>query len=202
MSSHKCFFICLHVKGELFFFPLYFLPRFFVFTFLAFPPKTQSTFLCQVQPSKCQHFPKKCPFPKWFSAPKTSVELFEPVPFILAEKNTNKMPIYISMQMTSCSPVITKTWNILVHGKRKEMVCVPVFQGWQKGEPIQKRPYKPEQKRAFIFFQIEKSLHINCRTEVQFLCQYQMNPACQCRRKFTGQYKRAFLWITLQKKGA
>lgn len=96
--------------------------------------------------------------------------------------------------------VITKTWSILVHGKRKEMVCVPVFCGWQKGEPIQKSPYKPEQKRAFIFFQTEKSLHINCRTEVQFLCQYQMNPACQCRRKFTGQYKRTFLWITLQKR--
>lgn len=104
------------------------------------------------------------------------------------------------MQMTSCSSVITKAWKLLVHGKGKEMVCVFVYGGWQKGEPRQKRPCKPEQKRAFIIFQIEKSLHINCRTEVQFPCQYQRNPSCQCMRKFTGQYKRAFLWITLQKK--
>lgn len=130
------------------------------------------------------------------------VGIFQPVPFMLAEiKHTNpKIPIYIPMQMTSCSSVITKAWKLLVHGKGKEMVCVFVYGGWQKGEPRQKRPCKPEQKRAFIIFQIEKSLHINCRTEVQFPCQYQRNPSCQCMRKFTGQYKRAFLWITLQKK--
>lgn len=173
MSSHKGFFICLQVKmvGKLLFpHNFYFCLDFFVFIFQISLPKTRSTFLYQTQLSKCQHFPKKWPFPNGFSAPKVSLEFFNQ--FHLYWQKEAQQDASIHLHATD----ILQPWDNqdLEHsctweGKR---YGVFVLSGWQKGEPIEKRPCKPEQKRAFISFQMEKSLHISCRTEVQFPCQY------------------------------
>lgn len=121
VSSHKCFFTCLQVKavGELLYPHNLWFGLDILFSFFRFPP-WDSKYLPLPSTTKCSlnvhsqndFLPPKCQWDYliWFH--------------LYWLPKSNKMPLHVSMQMTSCSPVITKTWNILGCGKGQAMVSM------------------------------------------------------------------------------